>query len=771
MPISITDSDFLRKARERFTLANDADTAQAEREQEDIAFEDGDQWPTDVKLARQGQQPTNGMPAVPARPTLVINKVKEPVRQILNQERQSDIGVEIVPADDFGDLGVTPDDTEITLREGLVRRIQRESHAADARTWAFKRAVIAGRGYYFVNTRFLPGKSWDQEVHIERIYNQSSVVGDPSRTQPDGSDSEYWFWGTWMLGETFVSEFPYTADGDKNPFVNANEQDFMAAAESYPNWYKQTGSDDAKTWSVRVVNYLYVERVSKRLHIMEDGTLYWDDELPNGATPLESRTVVQKTIQFSKIGGGIVELERTTVPGSNMPMVEVLGDEVLPYDEQKRANGIVRPARDANMGFNYMVSKQVETVGLTPISPLMVDPEAIDGYEAWYAVANTRALPYLPSRTYDDNGRQLKEPHRPVADANLLPIAQSVALFDAAVKSTTAVPDPTLGNVDPALKSGKAIERVVANAQLSTSNFLDNLARSIRYEGQIVNGMLFDVYGRKPGRMVRILTGTGDGQRMMIGNPQDQALTQRAMKVGQLTEDAHFNVIVKIAKSFDSRRSQEANTLGELIAANPGLLSWFGDLFFKNSDTPGHLALSERAKVMLAPPIQALLASQEQGRPFDPQAQAEVAQLKTALQQAQQAMQQLGEEANKNRMEYQRAIDTEKIKQSAEAERARLEADKELRLQAMKDAAQIEVARINAETKGITSVATLQEEAIALDRTQAHEAAMADLDRQHERDMTAQNMAHAAAMADGQQQADASMQAQSMAGRSDGAGE
>ena len=37
-------------------------------------------------------------------------------------------------------------------------------------------ATIAGRGYWLVNTRYVPGKTRDQEVYIHRIYNQASVL-------------------------------------------------------------------------------------------------------------------------------------------------------------------------------------------------------------------------------------------------------------------------------------------------------------------------------------------------------------------------------------------------------------------------------------------------------------------------------------------------------------------------------------------------------------------------------------------------------------------
>lgn len=736
------DTDLLKKARERFKLADDADSDQQQRERDDIAFEDGQQWPADILLARQGQQPTNGMPAVPARPSLVIDKVKEPCRQILNQERQSDIGIELVPADDFGDLGVIPDDTEIKLREGLVRRIQRESIAADARTWAFKRAVIAGRGFYLVMTRFLPGKTWDQEIYVHRIYNQAGVLLDPSHEQPDGSDADWGFVGTWVPWDRYAAEHPTLANGDDNPFSEATESDFTSMAESYPDWYQSTGEQK----SVRVVDYWYTERETKRLAIMDDGTSMWADEVPKGVTPADTRTVVEKTIKFCKIGGGVLELEKTDWNGPDMPIIKVLGDEVLPYDGKRRANGMIRPARDAQMGLNYMTSKWVEQVGLTPIPALQLDPEAIDGYEAWYAVLNTRTLPWAPYRTYNDEGKELRSPTRLNVDPNLLPMAQSISMFDAAIKSTTAVPDPTLGNVDPTLKSGRAIREVVANAQMSTSNFLDNLARSIRYEGHVINNLLYPIYGAKPGRLVRVLTGEGEHQLMMVGeptSPEAQQVRQRAQSVAKLTEDAHFNVIVKVTKAFDSRRNQEASIIGELLSAQPELMTWFGDLFFKNQDGPGHMEMSERAKVMLAPPIQQMLQQQKSGQqPIPPEAQQQIAQLTERLGMAEQAMQELAKEAEGKTIEARTKVHIEQLGGQRDLAIEQLRAKTELEKAKMDNATKIRVAEIAAETKGIVSAQAMEHEAMALAHESAHAETMAAEQREHE----GRVMAHDAAM-------------------------
>ena len=72
------------------------------------------------------------MPPVPARPVITVNKMREPIHQVQNEERLSDLAPQLVPADDFEALVGALDDTEIELREGLIRRIQRHAFDLDA---------------------------------------------------------------------------------------------------------------------------------------------------------------------------------------------------------------------------------------------------------------------------------------------------------------------------------------------------------------------------------------------------------------------------------------------------------------------------------------------------------------------------------------------------------------------------------------------------------------------------------------------------------------
>ena len=186
-------SAFLVLARSRKKQADDAEQKQLTRELADLRFL-VDQWPQELQDSRAGEPASGSRAAIPARPCLSIDTLRDPIAHVKAEAEQTDLGPELTPADDFGGLVGPIDDTEIELREGLVRKIQRESDARDARNWAADRARKCGRGYYLVMTRYTSARSMDQEVYVDRLYNQSTVRLDPRHEKPTGSDAEWEFW-------------------------------------------------------------------------------------------------------------------------------------------------------------------------------------------------------------------------------------------------------------------------------------------------------------------------------------------------------------------------------------------------------------------------------------------------------------------------------------------------------------------------------------------------------------------------------------------------
>jgi hypothetical protein len=655
--------DLVEEAIARFKQAEDADRKQRERELEDLRFYAGDQWPQSIIDSRKGQQATATTPAIPARPTITINKQREPVKQVLNGIRQADLGIQLAPADDFAEIATPPDATEISLREGLIRRIQRSSEAEDARLWAATRATIAGRGYYAICIRYA-GKTFDREIYVERIYNQASVSLDPLHELPDGSDANWGFKGTDLHWDDYCAQYPYRVDKDgrrrKNQIIDCSEDDFRALGDEAPGWFTtDTDAEQKITRIVRVTEYWYVTLETRDLVQLADGSSWWADEkgMPDGIAIIDQRPVIERTINWCKLDGHDL-LDETDWEGPDLPIIKVMGEELQPYDKERRAQGMVRPGRGAQEGFNAMVSKQVETVAYAPIPPWQYDPEAVEGFEETWELSSTKPVWGLPSRTYNDQGQELRAPSRTQIDTPIVAIAQSVQLFDMAIKSTMGTGDPELGNVAPSIKSGKALSALIGQSQLGKSDYLDNLKRSIRYEGQIINNLLYPIYSKRPGRIVRIINGQGTEEKITIAQPAMTGAQAPAVPSAQpqyrLTEDANFNVIIKIQPNSEERRTQEAEFLGKIAETVPQAMGIMGDLLFDTIDQPGHKEIAERWRAGgLIPQITQYLQQKAQGQPIPPAVSQQMASMKQQLDHAHQLLMKADEEIKTKQIEQQ----------------------------------------------------------------------------------------------------------------------
>jgi hypothetical protein len=390
--------------------------------------------------------------------------------------------------------------------------------------------------------------------------------------------------------------------------------------------------------------------------------------------------------------------------------------------------------RESAQGFNYMVSSLVERIGLAPLPPLMTAEGQVEGYESWYMAANTRTLPYLPYRTRDLEGNPTNPPFRTDTGLGAIigPLSESVQMFNDAIQSVSSMHDPSLGKYDGSARSGRAILALQQQGSQGTSNYMDNLSRSIRYEGKIINALLYPIYGR-PGRIARILSPDGDGSNVMLQQPfiRDGQGRPVAVPPGQqgaerfkLTPGAEFNISVKVSKTFDRRREQEAETLAELLQSTPQLMGVLGDLFFRNQDGPGHEEMAERVKATLDPRVLAVIQAKQQGGPPSPeQMQQMQQQIQGLTQQLQQAQGQLQGDQAKYQSQYQIA-----------QMQAAAQFDREVKLKQMDIASKIEIARITAARQAADQVLESQEEQIAL----GHELRTDAMDKQHESAMSTQ---------------------------------
>lgn len=764
-------SAFMQLARARKQQADNALDPQLKRELDALSFL-VQQWPSDLLASRAGQaaDANAGQPLIPARPALSIDTLRDPIAHVAAEAEQTDLGPELTPADDFGGLVGPIDDTEIELREGLIRRIQRQSSARSARNWAADRARKAGQGYYLVLTRYVNERSMDQEVCVDKLYNQSMVRLDPRHEKTDGSDCDWEFWGADIPWEQYRAEYPHRAS---KAGAGSDDEEWRGLGDEAPDWFTSTTTaDGAETRSVRVENYCYTKRESVDLVQLADGRCVPEkdvtDQMPLAVGPDGkpiTRTEVVKTIWWAKIDG-VNLLDETEWPSPHMPIVKVVWEEIQPYDKERRFQGMVQPARDPAFGVSVMATTEVEVAMMAPKTPVVGYAGQFEGFEAAWDQANVRNIGRLEVNARTDQtppGTLLPHPQR-------LNVGTEVGVWDGlremfvrAVKSTTGVPDATLGNVDPSVRSGRGIRLLQEQARQGTSGGLAHLVESVTQEARIVNSLLYPIYGIRPGRLLQMMTGKHESQSVIVGSttdprpfvrndkgrPQPFDATQHQGQTPdryQLTPDAEFNVAIRVSKDYDTRRQEEASTLGDLIQSDPALLTWFGDLFFENQDGPGHKDMAERAKLMLNPAIQQKLAGGQGGIP--PHVQAMVTQLQQQNQQLQQAVQ-------TDQVKVQGSIEEAKVRGSVELQRANLEIASKERMAALDRETKLSVAELGAkvdrlalflEERGRVGAQIGDQQQAAQDR--AHEVGMAAMAHQHSLEQGQQ----AAAVGQAQQQ-------------------
>lgn len=677
----------LEAARERFALVCDVEAEQLQREQDDLRFlipEPEYQWDEASVKERRGDGRN-----LPPRPMLCVSKIAQPVQLVINQMRAADLGVEVDPISE----DANKDSAE--ARQGLYRHIERKSDAEQARAWAFSRAVQAGRGAYRILTEYDDegGHPTDQRIVIERIYNQEGVYFDPAATKADVSDGRFAFVVAWMNKDEFKRTYPKV----KTP---GNPLEWEAAGQQAPGWVREDDVLVAEYWTLD----------------------YEDEELPleDGTTLIRPKRVVRQ----HKLCGWDV-LESRDWPGKYIPLIRVIGQEMLPFDGKRRYAGMVRGARDAQRLYNSAISSAVERMNMEPRAPHVLSKEQIEGFESYWAQANQRPIAYLLYNAVSKDGTLLPPPQRTQIDTTGTSLAlMMVQQADTYIQSTTALHDPSLGRESAREKSGKAILALQEQGNASTSHFMESLRDALRYEARIILDLMPHFYDR-PGRQTRIVRGDdGKSEAIMInapfvrdprtGRPMPAQSGQQGAKEYDLSKGV-YDVTISIGKAFQSRLEEGNQVMGELIAKRPELLVPMGDIWAQFQTFPGSRELAKRLAKMREQQMPGL-GEGEDGQAPPEQMQAQLQQMGQQMQAMQQQLQAAMQALETEQAKQQAAILKAQLDAQTTLERARLDSETRLRIAGGDNQTKLAIAGKEAETDEVLATLKLMVEAAAARR-------------------------------------------------------
>lgn len=569
----------LAASRERLKAAIEAESEERAKMADDMRFVALDQWPDDVRNARQSDA-VNG-----ARPCLTIDQINQYTTQVSNDLRRNRPSIKVRPVDDAAD----PKTAKIF--QGLIRHIEDRSNAAVAYQTAGESAVDIGLGFFRITTEYVGADTFDQEILIKRLPNTFCVYLGP-HVMPDGSDAEYGFIFEEVPLEVFRREYP----GKKT-----EDADF-AGLGVQPVWKTED--------SITVCEYFYRDYEPLELLFLADGRSMAEDDYRALDEPRPEvtgrRRESRARVKWCKHTGAEI-LEERDWAGKYIPIVEEVGKEKI-VGGRRRLWGLVRPAKDSLRAFNYWVSALTEKMALAPKAPWVgaVGQFATHG-EKWDKanVNNYAKLEYDP---LDVNGNPLPAPRRSEPMQMEPAMAQMLSIMQNNVKSSLGMYKAAIGESE-SQQSGRAILALQRESDTGTLHFGDNQAISIAHAGRIIVDLAPRIYDRR--RVQRILGEDGREENVTLNPDQAEAVREIPRADGSIERIYNlgvgtYDVTVTTGPGYATSRQEAATVLTELAnaAKDPLRSAILSYAAVKNSDFHDSEEVARMLKAVLPPQLQ-----------------------------------------------------------------------------------------------------------------------------------------------------------------------
>ncbi len=663
--------------REQFQSCVEAETPRRKLMLEAKKFSGGDQWPQAIKDLREGNG-ASGITASGPRPCLTIDRISQPIQQVVNQIKGAHFGVEVSPN------GGGASDEVAEIYEGYFRRMQNRARAEDPTGWAAEDGVVSGLGWFGLNSEYCNDEDDTQDLCQERIDNSLSVYTDPSAVPPTFKDSRFAFVTEHLTKSACLARW--------EDFDGSSLEDFTSTGDNPGLW--------ANKDTVTIVKWWRVVHTAKKLK--------------------SGRTVQVPEVRWS-ICCATQVLEGYGLPnqppktgiwaGKRIPLFPVVG-KLRNIDGDVLMTGMVYPAIDAQRMVNYMYSGAVELTALSSKDPIVVDPAAIEGWEMIWQRAQVDSLALIPARSFhpDNPSLRFEKPYKMGASSQIGAMVEMLVRSEEGIKATTGIFDANLGKENSRDKSGRAILALQQQGDAGNSNWIEAYKNAlIAFADEVI--VALPHYLDTPGRILEILDKNEDAQRVMLNqpftrgpngqpqpvlNPQTQQPVMDPEEAKRLTDGVakfldlkkgQYVVTAKVGKAKATQLDAANEAMGQLIEAAPEyMIPRIADVYVESLSFPGHMKIAERLK--MGNPF----AKDQNQQTADLQSvQAENEQLKAQMQDTQQL-------ADKNKTDLEKV----KLQEVAESERRRAELDSKEAMNRADNETRLAVAELGAKVDRLT---------------------------------------------------------------------
>jgi hypothetical protein len=623
------DKTLLEEAKANYAIASEWWKENRKQWLDAAKFRALDQWPETVKSQRE----QDGLPC------LVVDKLNQYVKQVVNDGRQNRPAVKVRPVDD----GADQDGADGF--QGMVRSICNKSSADTAFDTSLDHAAGNGYGFIRVATEYAHENTFHQELCVKRVRNPLAVMLAPHE-EADGSDADFGF------VEMLVPKKKY-----KKQYPKAKET----------NWESDNfGEGWSDSDNVKVCEYFYKVEEPRTLHLLDTGDVVEDADYQkaiaeHGVAPaaiVESREIPVVKVKWCRMSGAEI-LEQKDWKGKWIPLIPVYGDE-SDIEGKVSYTGLIRLGRDPQILHNFSRSAFAQRVALTPSAPWMVAEGQIEGYEKEWRAANKPGTAVLTYKLVDVDGKPCPPPQRVQPSDIPAGFAQDMQMSEHDIQGALGMYNASLGEKSNE-KSGKAIMARQREGDTATFHYPDNLNRSIRHLGRILVDAIPHYYDGT--RVVRMLGEDGTTTEAQVDPNQPVAYQKVGDQAIYNFGVGIYDVDISAGPSYTTKRQESAEAMIELTRANPVMWQTHGDLIVGAQDWPNAEAFAKRSKLTLPPEIRqaleaedggqdpAIAAAQAQVQQIEAEAQQAIAEREQALEQMQRELQELKSQAAIKRQE------------------------------------------------------------------------------------------------------------------------
>lgn len=554
---------FLKHIRDLHSICQTANHRNAEMMLKDFKFLAGDQWePANVERRRKNKLPC-----------LVFNRLLAFVSMVMGERSYTQTSIKIRP-----DKGGTKEVAE--LRQGMIRYIEKTSRAQRAYERAHLNQVICGDGAFYINLSYVTNDVFDQQLTIDPVENQLSVLWDHMSSDPTGADAQYVFLTESMSRTDFERTYP---KADTAGFM---DHTYPGAGTEHMSWFAQD--------TVKIARFYRMRYRTALLAMLGDGTVQdisslSDEEmariLPEVAQSEEGEPFIRETkLPYVEmyVTNGMQLLDGPVVfKCSRLPVIRAVGWD-LSYGGTRTRWGLVRFLQDPQRLHNYWRSILAERLMSAPRAKWLAQADAVHGYESAYRDSASSMDPLLMW-----NGEAGVAPQQ-VAPIPLEPaLIQEAGMAAQDLRDISNMHESSLGMSSNEV-SGKAINARQRQSSLSLHVYGQNLNRAIEEAGRVLNELI--PYAYDAPRMIKIV-GDDDNEEVVSVNT-----------VGSLDITAgKYTVSVTTSPTYETKRMEAAEAMMGMVNAMPDTLSIVSPDIIEAQDWPGADRISRKLRERLDP--------------------------------------------------------------------------------------------------------------------------------------------------------------------------